>query len=77
MMSVNTGTCKLSFTGLSGTGTLAITGTMRPQTMRFGTSSTALTLDQLNLIRANTRKVYLDNNGYLMVIPAGTMVCFF
>jgi autotransporter-associated beta strand protein len=77
MMSVNTGACKLSFTGLSGTGTLAITGTLGPQTLRFGTTSTALTTAQLNLIRANTRKVYLDGNGYLLIIPDGTMVRFF
>jgi fibronectin-binding autotransporter adhesin len=77
MISVNTGACTLSFTGLSGTGTLAISGTLGPKTLRFGTDSTALTRDQLNLIRANTRKVYLDGNGYLLMIPDGTMVRFF
>jgi autotransporter-associated beta strand protein len=77
MMSVNTGTCKLSFTGLSGTGTLAITGKLGPNTLRFGTTSTALTTAQLNLIRANNRKVYLDSNGYLLMITDGTMVRFF
>jgi autotransporter-associated beta strand protein len=77
MMPVNTGTCKLSFTGLSGTGTLAITGTVGSQTLRFGTDSTTLTRDQLNLIRANNKKVYLDSKGYLLIIPDGTMIRFF
>ena len=77
MMSLNTGTCKLSFTTLSGTGTLAITGKLGPSTLRFGTTSTALTTVQLNLIRANSRKVYLDSNGYLLMIPDGTVVRFF
>jgi autotransporter-associated beta strand protein len=76
MMSVNTGTCKLSFTGLSGTGTLAITGTVGPKTLRFGIDATTLTRDQLNLIRANNRKVYLDGNGYLLIIPDGTVIRF-
>ena len=77
MMSVNTGTCKLSFTGLSGTGTLVITGKLVPNTLRFGTTSAALTTPQLNLIRANNQKVYLDANGYLLAFPIGTMVRFF
>ena len=76
-LAVNSGTCKLSFTNLIGTGTLAITGTVGPQTLRFGTDSTALTTPQLNLIRANNKKVYLDVNGYLLAVPDGTMVRFF
>ena len=30
----------------------------------------------LNLIRANNRKVYLDGNGYLLIIPDGTVLRF-
>jgi fibronectin-binding autotransporter adhesin len=76
MMSVNTGTCKLSFSGISGTGSLDITGILDSTTLRFGTDSTALSKDQLDLIRANTKKVYLDGNGYLLIIPDGTVIRF-
>jgi autotransporter-associated beta strand protein len=75
ILAVNTGTCKLSFSGLSGAGTLTITGTLGPTTLRFGTSSTALTPEQLAQIKtAIGWKIGLDANGYVLAIPPGTQI---
>jgi fibronectin-binding autotransporter adhesin len=78
ILAVNSGTCKLSFSGLSDAGTLTITGTLAPTTLRFGTSSTALTPAQREQITtANGRKIGLGANGYVFSIPLGTQINFY
>jgi fibronectin-binding autotransporter adhesin len=77
-LAVADGTCKLSFSSLSGSGTLTITGTLGSTTLRFGTSSTALTPEQrAQITTANGRKIGLDANGYVFAIPPGTRISFF
>jgi autotransporter-associated beta strand protein len=77
-LDVASGTCQLSFSGLSDSGTLTITGTLAPTTLRFGTSSTALTPEQRVQIKtAIGRKIGLDANGYVFAIPPGTRISFF
>lgn len=77
-LAVASGTCQLSFSGLSDSGTLTITGTLAPTTLRFGTSSTALTREQrAQITTANGRKTGLDVNGYVFAIPPGTQINFY
>jgi hypothetical protein len=46
-----------------------------PTTLRFGTSSTALTPAQrAQITMANGRKVGLDANGYVFSIAPGTLI---
>ncbi len=74
-LAVTSGTCQLSFSGLSGSGSLTVTGTLGPTTLRFGTSSTALTPAQrAQITMANGRKINLDANGYVFSIAPGTMI---
>jgi fibronectin-binding autotransporter adhesin len=76
-LAVASGSCKLSFSGLSDSGTLTITGTLGPTTLRFGTSSTALTPEQrAQITTAIGRKIGLDANGYVFAIPPGTRISF-
>jgi fibronectin-binding autotransporter adhesin len=77
-LAVGLGSCKLSFTNLnaSSTGWLVITGKLGPTSVRFGTSSTALTKEQLDRITANGHPVYLDSLGYLSA-HKGVIIQFF
>lgn len=76
VLAVKSGACRLSFSGLSGSGTLTITGTVGPTALRFGTSSTALTAAQrAQITTASGRKIGLDANGYVFSIPPGTVIC--
>jgi fibronectin-binding autotransporter adhesin len=78
ILALNTGTCQLSFSGLSDSGTLTITGTLGPTTLRFGTSSTALPPEQrAQITTAIGRKIGLDANGYVFSIPPGTRINFY
>jgi autotransporter-associated beta strand protein len=62
---LNSGECMLSFSGMDGTGTLAVTGTLRSASVRFGTNDSALTSEQLSRITINGKKTTLSVNGYL------------
>ncbi len=74
-LAMTSGTCRLSFSGLSDSGTLTISGMLGPTTLRFGTSSTALTPAQrAQITMANGRKVGLDANGYVFSIAPGTLI---
>lgn len=69
----------LSFADSSGktwSGTLTLTGTLGPQTLRFGTSSSALTPQQQRQININGKFVKLDGNGYAYRVPDGTRISF-
>jgi hypothetical protein len=74
-LAVANGACRLSFSGLSDSGTLTITGTLGPATLRFGTSATALTPAQrAQITTANGRKIGLDANGYVIAVAPGTLI---
>ena len=69
----------LAFADSSGTtwsGTLTLTGTLGPQTLRFGTSSSALTYDQQRKITLDGKPVRLDGNGYAFKVIDGTRISF-
>ena len=69
----------LAFADSSGvlwSGTLALTGTLGPQTLRFGTSSNALTPQQQRKITLDGKFVKLDGNGYAVKVPDGTRISF-
>jgi autotransporter-associated beta strand protein len=69
----------LSFADSSGkpwSGTLTLTGTLGPQTLRFGTNSTALTYEQQRKITIDGNPVRLDSNGYAFKVTAGTRISF-
>ena len=69
----------LAFADSSGvlwSGTLTLTGTLGPQTLRFGTSSNALTPQQQRKITINGKFVRLDSNGYAFKVPDGTRISF-
>ena len=53
------------------TGTLTLAGTLKSQTVRFGTSASALTADQLQKIDINGSAVKLDAEGYLRYATTG------
>jgi autotransporter-associated beta strand protein len=55
------------------TGTLNLTGTLGPQTLRFGTDQSGLTKTQLKQMNSNNRPLMLDNQGYVVLIK-GTMI---
>jgi hypothetical protein len=55
----------LDSSALDWPGALTLSGTLGPQTVRFGTSRTALTDVQLAKINNNGRPVALDADGYL------------
>ena len=56
---------------------LAISGPQKPgHSIRFGTSSSALTMQQVKKIRYNGKQVRLDKDGYLLTEPFGLMVIF-
>lgn len=48
------------------TGTLTLEGNLGPQTVRFGNSSSALTLEQLRRIKIGGKSVMLTASGYLV-----------
>ncbi len=74
-LAVASGNCTLSFTNLDGSGTLTVSGTLGPSTLRFGTSAAALTPEQRAQIKtANGRKIGLDAKGYVYAIAPGTMI---
>ena len=69
----------LTFADSSGkawSGTLTLTGTLGPQTLRFGTSSSALTYEQQRKITLDGKPVRLDGNGYAFKVPDGTRISF-
>jgi autotransporter-associated beta strand protein len=69
----------LAFADSSGvlwSGTLALTGTLGPQTLRFGTSSNALTAQQQRKITIDGKFVRLDGNGYAFKVLDGTRISF-
>jgi autotransporter-associated beta strand protein len=67
--------CLLSFTGMEGTGTLTITGTLGSTSVRFGTSDSALTGEQLSRINVNGFPAALSVAGYLREVR-GTVIQF-
>jgi autotransporter-associated beta strand protein len=60
----------------SWSGTLDLTGALAPGSVRFGTSASALTLEQLGRISVNGQRLWLalDGSGYLYV-RKGTVFC--
>ena len=71
------GTALLAFADSSASvwgGTLTITGSLGPTSLRFGTNANGLTPAQLSAINNRGAKVALDANGYLRSIPAGTAI---
>ena len=75
-IALNSGFCRLSFTNMNAaaTGWLSVTGTLGRTSLRFGTDANGLTLAQLAKIKASGKTVYLDNQGYLRLIPVGTVL---
>jgi autotransporter-associated beta strand protein len=67
--------CLLSFTGMDGTGTLTVTGTLGSTSVRFGTSGSALTGEQLSRISVNGFPAGLSVSGYLREVR-GTLIQF-
>ncbi len=55
------------------TGSLTLTGTLGPRTLRFGSDANALTSDQLQRIRNHGQRLGLDENGYLQN-TSGTVI---
>lgn len=53
-------------------GTLTLSGTLGPKTLRFGTSENALTVQQLAAITFDGSRVQLKSDGYLAPWPRGT-----
>lgn len=58
-------------------GTLAISGTLADTSLRLGTSSSGLTPTQLALITFDGRGVTIDEDGYILPMPAGTLIPVF
>ncbi|MFA7174899.1 MAG: autotransporter-associated beta strand repeat-containing protein, partial [Kiritimatiellia bacterium] len=56
------------------TGTLAITGILGDNTLRFGTDNQGLTEAQLAAITYGDNRVRLDEQGYLVKIKQGTLI---
>lgn len=74
LLAVNGGTCALSFTGLSGTGTLTVTGRLGLTTLRFGVNGLALTSSQLASINNDGHEVCLTPLGYLVRKQRGALL---
>lgn len=55
-------------------GSLTLTGTLGPQSLRFGTSRDALTREQLASIVLGDADYELDSQGYLIKVRAGTLI---
>lgn len=55
------------------TGSLELTGTLGPQTVRFGTNDTALTGEQLQDISLDSGPIFIDESGYLTT-TSGTLL---
>jgi len=72
------GSGKLAFADSSGlawgTNTLALTGTLGTETLRFGTNGTALTSGQLSAITLDGGSVRLKSDGYLAPGLKGTLI---
>ena len=67
---IGDGSGRLEFADSSSTtwtGTLELTGTLEPNTIRFGTSATGLTPAQIDMIRVGGRRLWLElsADGYL------------
>ncbi len=74
------GTCRLTFADSASavwTGTLTLTGTLGPETLRFGTGRTGLTLEQLSHIIYGNQTFRLDSQGYLFRLWEGTLLSIF
>lgn len=77
VIDVGDGTAQLAFANSSGcawAGSLTLTGTLLPNTLRFGTDETGLSPDQVAAIRIGSDKVRIDASGYLHRIPSGTVI---
>jgi len=72
------GSGKLAFADSSGmtwgTNTLTLTGALGPETLRFGTSSSALTSGQLSAINLDGGSVRIKSDGYLALGLKGTLL---
>jgi autotransporter-associated beta strand protein len=76
-LSVGDGTASLAFADSSAaawSGTLTITGTLLPNTLRIGTDANGLTAAQLAAIKNGSDKVGITPDGYLYRIPSGTLI---
>lgn len=75
-LQVNSGTCTLSFTGMTGTGTLDVIGTLGATSVRFGTDASTLNSEQRSRITINSvKKATLNALGYL-IEEKGTIITF-
>ena len=72
---VNSGACALSCTGMTGTGTLSVIGTLGATSVKFGSNKDALTSEQLSRIKINGRRTALTSQGYLQE-EKGTLIQF-
>jgi autotransporter-associated beta strand protein len=73
---INLGPGQLAFAGSSSNawnGTLTLTGTLGPQTLRFGTNSMGLTGGQLQSIDVDGKSPGIDGEGYL-TLGSGTVL---
>ena len=71
------GSASLAFADSSASawgGTLSITGSLGPTSLRFGTNANGLTPAQIAAINNRGAKVALDANGYLRRIEPGTAI---
>ena len=78
VLDVADGTAAMSFADCSqadwSTATLAIRGRLADNTLRFGTSSAGLTSAQLASVTAPNATVRLMTDGYIRVMPKGTLI---
>ena len=76
-LSVGDGTASLAFADSSAaawSGTLMISGTLLPNTLRIGTDANGLTDAQLAAIKNGSDKVGITPDGYLYRILSGTLI---
>ena len=75
--SIVLGSGSLSFldsSALAWPGSLTLVGTLGPQSVRFGSSSAALTSAQLQKISLGGQAVYIDADGYLVTNMGGALL---
>jgi len=75
--SIVLGPGRLAFADSSGTAwsnTLAVAGLLGPETVRFGTSGSALSGSQISAIRINGERARLTPEGYLAPALKGTLI---
>ena len=74
---LNDGTAALSFADCRDriwTGTLTLSGKLKATTLRFGTDSNGLSPAQLACLSKSGETLYLDQQGYLLQRPRGTLM---